>query len=290
MSTPPGEDDVEKASEVELMIPKEAPKEAPAAVKFGTPDASKSETMFGMPIKYLALAMLVLQNSGNVLVLRYTRTLPGTKFLSSTAVLMQEVTKIPIAFMLLALEKGGIGEAAATFRKEFIGEKPLESAKVLVPAVIYTIQSNLLYIAVSNLDAPTFQVTYQAKILTTAMVSIPLLGRKFDKKQWFAMGFLMLGVILVQMPSGSRRRLEGLDEAWSGAGEVLDSETSPGGWLQGVGARLLAEVSGEADEPAQSKFIGLCAAITACFSSGFAGVVSCAVRVGAPVLYFGSLA
>ena len=84
MSTPSGEDDVEMASEVELMIPKEAPKEAPAAVEASTPDASKSEMMFGMPIKYLALAMLVLQNSGNVLVLRYTRTLPGTKFLSST--------------------------------------------------------------------------------------------------------------------------------------------------------------------------------------------------------------
>lgn len=194
---------------------------------------------------------------------------------------MQETVKIPIAFMLLASEKGSMVEAAVTVRKEFIGEKPLESAKVLVPAVIYTIQTNLLYIAVSNLDAPTFQVTYQAKILTTAMVSVPLLGRKFEKKQWCAMGFLMLGVILVQMPSGSRRRLE----VWSDVGEILDLEARPGWWLQDFGARLLAEASGQAAVPVQSKYVGLCAAITACFSSGFAGVVTCAVRVAASMSF-----
>ena len=83
MSTPLREDHVEKASEVDLMIPKEQ-EATPTAVEDSTPDASKSETMFGMPMKYLALAMLVLQNCGNVLVLRYTRTLPGTMFLSST--------------------------------------------------------------------------------------------------------------------------------------------------------------------------------------------------------------
>ena len=197
---------------------------------------------------------------------------------------MQETLKIPISFMLLAMEKGGMAEAAATVRKEFIGEQPLESAKVLVPAIIYTIQSNLLYIAISNLDAPTFQVTYQAKILTTAMVSIPLLGRRFDLRQWCAMGFLMLGVILVQMPSGSRRRLEGLGEVWSGAG-VWDSEARPGWWQQDLGARSLAETAETAAEQGQNKFVGLGAAIIACFSSGFAGVVSCAVRVAVLVRF-----
>ena len=45
-------------------------------------------------------------------------------------------------------------------------------------------QNSLLQIALEKLDAPTYQCTYQAKTLTTAMLSIPLLGRKFDTKQW----------------------------------------------------------------------------------------------------------
>ena len=33
-----------------------------------------------------------------------------------------------------------------------------ETAKVSVPAILYTIQNNLLYLALSNLNAATFQV------------------------------------------------------------------------------------------------------------------------------------
>ena len=36
-------------------------------------------------------------------------------------------------------------------------KKPIETLKVAVPAFIYTLQNNLLYIAVSNLPAATFQ-------------------------------------------------------------------------------------------------------------------------------------
>ena len=71
-----------EAAEVELMIPKE---EAPATgVTVGNPEVPTSEKMFGLPIKYLALVMLVFQNTSNVLVLRYARTIPGVQFLATT--------------------------------------------------------------------------------------------------------------------------------------------------------------------------------------------------------------
>lgn len=36
--------------------------------------------------------------------------------------------------------------------------KPDDFAKLLIPAVLYTVQNNLAYKAVSNLDAATYQV------------------------------------------------------------------------------------------------------------------------------------
>lgn len=45
--------------------------------------------------------------------------------------------------------------------KEEIVNKPVETMKLAIPAGIYTLQNNLLYVALSNLDAATYQVTHE---------------------------------------------------------------------------------------------------------------------------------
>lgn len=45
------------------------------------------------------------------------------------------------------------------FKEEILG-KPKESAKILIPALLYTIQNNLLFLALTNLDAATYQVRF----------------------------------------------------------------------------------------------------------------------------------
>jgi UDP-galactose transporter len=75
--------------------------------------------------------------------------------------------------------------------------------KLLVPAILYTLQNNLQFVAASNLDAATFQVTYQCKILTTALFAVLMLGQTLSGKKWLALFVLTAGVACVQIPSSS---------------------------------------------------------------------------------------
>jgi UDP-sugar transporter A1/2/3 len=65
------------------------------------------------------------------------------------------------------------------------------------------IQNNLQYVAATNLEAATFQVTYQMKILTTAAFSVMLLRKKLSTIQWISLLFLALGVGIVQIQAGA---------------------------------------------------------------------------------------
>ncbi|XP_054618891.1 solute carrier family 35 member A3b isoform X2 [Dunckerocampus dactyliophorus] len=189
-------------------------------------------------LKYLSLGVLVLQTTSVVLTMRYSRTLKedGPRYLASSAVVSAEVIKIIVCTLIVFLENNLSLQAMNHLLKEEIVSRPLETLKLAIPAGIYTLQNNLLYVALSNLDAVTYQVTYQLKILTTALFSVSLLGRRLKLYQWLSLLLLMAGVTSVQWPTES----EG------------DSEQ-----------KILS---------ASTQFVGLMAVLMACISSGFAGV------------------
>ena len=90
-------------------------------------------------------------------------------------------------------------------------------------ALLYTIQKNLLYLAISNLDAAVFQVTYQAKILTTALFSVILLGKKLSCRKIIGLLVLTLGVSLVQLDKVEENASKSYQEQkrWVGVLAVL---------------------------------------------------------------------
>ncbi|XP_016098624.1 UDP-N-acetylglucosamine transporter-like isoform X1 [Sinocyclocheilus grahami] len=191
-----------------------------------------------LQLKYVSLGVLVLQTTSLVLTMRYSRTLQaeGPRYLASSAVVCAEVLKIVACMLLVFRDHSFSVRALNRVLKEEIFNKPLLTLKLAIPSGIYTLQNNLLYVALSNLDAATYQVTYQLKILTTALFSVSMLGKSLTIYQWLSLVILMTGIALVQWPT-----------------EVTS-------------------ITKQEDLTASSQLMGLLAVLVACFSSGFAGV------------------
>lgn len=103
-------------------------------------------------------------------------------------------------FHSLSLSLFGTDCSATRFARALHDEiygKPYETLKLAIPSGLYAIQNNLLFIALSYLNAATYQVTYQLKILTTALCSVFMLGKAIEKHQWFSLFMLAIGVALV---------------------------------------------------------------------------------------------
>lgn len=186
-------------------------------------------------MKYISLVVLTVQNAMLGLSMRYARTKAGDMFLSSTAVVMSEVVKLIICLFFVYYEEGrSIRTMTNTLYLQVV-RQPWDTLKVCVPSFLYVIQNNLLYTSASNLDAATYQVTYQLKILTTALFSVLILKRKLIPTQWFALVILLVGVVSVQLAD-------------------TQSANAP---------KLPVE---------QNRLLGFSAALCACALSGYAGI------------------
>ena len=108
-------------------------------------------------LKYVSLLTLTVQNASLILTIRYSRTLPGDMYIASTAVVFAEVFKVTACLLIILAEKGNIRDWLQQLYLTIIGQ-PLDTLKLSVPALLYTVQNNLQYVAISNLDAATFQV------------------------------------------------------------------------------------------------------------------------------------
>jgi len=108
----------------------------------------------------------------------------GVKWNPLTGVAIQELVKA-VSCVALLLAEGNLHSAFAD-KTEF--------AKTTIPAVLYLIQNNLQYVAVSYLDASSYAVLYQLKIISTAMLSVALLGKRLTSMQWIALVLLTSGV------------------------------------------------------------------------------------------------
>ncbi|KAF2744673.1 hypothetical protein M011DRAFT_528247 [Sporormia fimetaria CBS 119925] len=227
----------------------------------------QASTWGGIPMKPLSLITLTVQNSALILVMHYSRIMPlvdGQRYFSSTSVFLNEVIKLAISMTMalyeLATTLPADTPASSLSMHMFSALFANESWKLGVPAVLYTVQNSLQYVAVSNLDAATFQVTYQLKILTTAMFSVALLGRKLSAKKWVSLVLLVLGVSIVQLPSTVAPSSQS-PHIHIGSHE-LDSRSAT---HQGI-------KDSAAQDPSMNRSVGFIAVFISCALSGLAGV------------------
>mmetsp|Transcript_12615 Transcript_12615/g.34414 ORF Transcript_12615/g.34414 Transcript_12615/m.34414 type:complete len:403 (+) Transcript_12615:63-1271(+) len=185
------------------MVPTESQKsakvdvEAPMSLAEATKPPAAAEASSGggssAKVKWCVLAFLVLQNSGASILMRESRS--AGAWSPQTAVIMQEAIKAVVCVFLL-LRDGGL----ASVRGALVPS--VEALKTSVPALLYLLQNNMQYVAVGYLDAATYAVLYQFKILTAALMSVAILRKALSLGQWFALIVLTGGasvVILSQM-------------------------------------------------------------------------------------------
>jgi drug/metabolite transporter (DMT)-like permease len=140
-------------------------------------------------------------------ILHYSRVMPtpdGHRYLPSTAVFLVEAFKLMICLTIAFWEFASKASSSATLSSLLVafGNAIVagDSWKMAVPASLYTLANSLQYVAISNLDAATFHVVYQFKIIVTALFSVLMLRKTLTPRQWLALLLLMIGVALVSMP------------------------------------------------------------------------------------------
>ena len=205
------------------------------------------------------------------------------RYFTSTAVFLNEVLKLgvclTIALYEISKDMSPSMPATSLFSTLISNVFTGDSWKLAIPASLYTLQNSLQYIAISNLDAPTLQVTYQLKVFPTALFSVLLLHKSLSGRKWAALGLLMLGVAVVQIPASTSASLTPLNDAHSrwilprSAGDLRlwgEAAVKPihkrSATYEGIEEDLLLEQSNP------NTLFGVAAAIAACTVSALASV------------------
>ena len=207
----------------------------------------------------------------------------GHRFCPSTALLLSEIVKLAVSLTMALYDlsvKQQNTSVAALFTNLLHAVVSAEMGKMAFPAVLYTLQNTLQYIAAANVDILTFQITYQLKILTTAVFSAVLLARPLSTRKWLSLLLLTCGIAMADfshftMPvtmSDLRGDSRSSYLAQRSLQNVRGSESPAPLRL----VRRSATYQGIAEDtalhnPTQHVGVGLAVIIISCITSGLAG-------------------
>lgn len=150
-----------------------------------------------LSLRLRVLLALVCQTSLQALLISYSKSVLHEKYNSATVIFLIESAKVIVSYVLMMRETSSVGKSPD------VVTLLANSAPMSVPAIIYFIQNSLVYIVLSNITPQVYSTLIQLKLLTAAVISTLLLGRKYSLKKWRALLVLTIGVVLVQSNSFS---------------------------------------------------------------------------------------
>jgi solute carrier family 35 (UDP-sugar transporter), member A1/2/3 len=217
-------------------------------------------TQRSMEFKRLLLLLLAtVLTSLNLLLGRYTRTTMGTKTETTTEattrvddneglynvshlVIVGEFFKFIIS---CCMESHTTDGKLALSLQTYVLASPGDALKIIFPTLLYLIQNICLYVALSKLDAPVFQILYQGKLVMVAALSVVFLNRRYSVQQWACLIVVAVGVAIVVLEE-----------------EELANETN----------NKKHATSDDSDDSSHNLLVGLIAVAVACITSSLGGV------------------
>jgi solute carrier family 35 (UDP-sugar transporter), member A1/2/3 len=210
-------------------------------------------------LRLIVLAILVVQNCSLILLMRYSRltqssspgsTNSGNSYIISTAVIISELIKFIISFIVIYFQKAQITSSSTSSSSalsslinhhylviqricyEDFYLNSIELLKLSIPSFLYVIQNNLQYLGVTYLSVSIFQILSQLKIVTTAIFSVAMLrNKKLSPQQWMSIVALTCGVGLVQYTQSQQQQQKVVTAADLGMKNGQDSSST---YLLGV--------------------------------------------------------
>lgn len=131
------------------------------------------------------LCLLVLIYGSHAPLIALTQSDGQVPFSPSSCVILIELTKLLVSTATLLATEG----RSALFSTSVRGVHVLPYA---APAVLYSLNNNLVVYMQAHMDPSTFQLLSNLKIVSTAMLYSSCLGKRLRPTQWLALGLLTM--------------------------------------------------------------------------------------------------
>lgn len=161
-----------------------------------------------MGLAFVILPVLCLQNTAYTVLRRYSQGVLQDGVPSAVVLLTAEVLKFGISVAFLGSESGEKRDSRKrgllATKSCLISAELRSGAPMFVPAFTYLVMNLISFQALALVDASTFSMIAQLKVLSTAICSSILLQRRFSTAQWRAMAILTFAVGCVSYQRGKR--------------------------------------------------------------------------------------
>ena len=147
-------------------------------------------------VKLTILASVTIQNTMYALARRYSRGSLKETYSTSSVLLAMELAKMFVSIVQIKVSGDPTDVPEGTLPSKLVYLLSY-SLTMAVPAIIYLVMNLLGFVALGHLDAATFSIIAQMKVLTTALFSVLLLHRSLAPRKWRALATLCLGVVLI---------------------------------------------------------------------------------------------